>query len=226
MSSRRDGTGPVSGLAIDRSSTTDRVAAALRASLFEGRLRPGTPLREAELAASFDVSRGTVREALRVLVAENLLTRLPNRGVAVRMINAADVEDLYRARLVLESGAVAAARPHELEGLRGALETYQTAAATGEPTLVNDAHIGFHAAVIDLAGSARLSALGAALLADMRLALAAAERQIGDAAEQVVRHRRLFDLLAAGRTTAALAEVEAHLGGAAGPLVEALARGS
>jgi DNA-binding GntR family transcriptional regulator len=218
--------GPLGGLHIERSSITDRVAAALRASLFDGRLRPGTPLREAELAASFDVSRGTVREALRVLVAENLLTRLPNKGVAVRVLHADDVEDLYRARLVLESGAVAAARPDGLEALRRALGAYEAAVAAGEPAQVNETHIGFHTAVVSLAGSARLSALGQALLADLRLVLAAAEREIGDAAEQLVRHRRLFDLIAAGETSAAQAEIEAHLGGAAGPLVEALARGS
>ena len=62
--------------AIDRSSTTDRVAGALREMIFAGDLSPGGPLREVTLAESFGVARSTVREALQVLTAEKLLTRL------------------------------------------------------------------------------------------------------------------------------------------------------
>ena len=98
---------------------------ALRTSLFDGRLRPGTPLREVELAGALGVSRSTVREALRTLVAENLLTREPNRGVVVRTLDGADVEDLFRARHVLEAGAVRTARAEQLGRLAAALASYE-----------------------------------------------------------------------------------------------------
>ena len=49
--------------AIDRSSTSERVADALRTMLFAGELIPGEPLREVSLAAGFGVARSTVREA-------------------------------------------------------------------------------------------------------------------------------------------------------------------
>src|SRR5215210_9170663 len=62
---------------IDCSSTSDRVAEAVREMLFAGELAPGEPLREAALAETFDVARSTVREALQVLATEGLVTRFP-----------------------------------------------------------------------------------------------------------------------------------------------------
>lgn len=198
-------------IAIDRSSTTDRVASALREQLFEGRLPPGTPLREADLAAAFGVGRGTVREALRTLVAENLLTRLPHRGVVVRGLEPAELEDLYRARHVLEAGAVGAARREHLPDLHQALVAYEAAVASGRPERSSAAHLAFHQALVGLAGSRRLAELGAALLTDLRLALAVADRQADDAEEQLATHRRLYDLVASGDTATALAELAHHL---------------
>jgi DNA-binding GntR family transcriptional regulator len=196
---------------IDRSSTTDRVATALRQQLFEGRLPPGTPLREADLATALGVGRGTVREALRTLVAEKLLVRLPHRGVVVRGLGPAELEDLYRARHVLEAGAVGAARAEHLPDLHQALLAYESAVASGQPERSSAAHIAFHQALVGLAGSRRLSELGATLLSDLRLALAVADREADDAAEQLVAHRRLYELVAAGDTAGALAELAHHL---------------
>ncbi len=197
--------------AIDRRSTTDQVAGSLRRQLFDGHLTPGTPLREVDLATAFGVSRSTVREALRTLVAEGLLTRAPNRGVVVRVVSPVELEDLQRARHVLETGAVSAARPAQLSALSDALASYEAAVGTGAPEAVHAAHIAFHQAVVGLAGSDRLSRLGAALLSDLRLALAAADRAADDAAHQLVEHRHLHDLIAAGDTVAALEELSRHL---------------
>lgn len=84
---------------IDRSSTTDRVAGALREMLFSGDLAPGEPLREVSLADSFHVARSTVREALQVLTAEGLLTREPNKGATVTALSEHDIAEIFEARL-------------------------------------------------------------------------------------------------------------------------------
>ena len=78
---------------IDRSSTTEKVAAALRDMLFAGDLLPGTPLREITLADSFGVARSTVREALSVLAAEGLVHKAPNRGVTVTHLTERDLAE-------------------------------------------------------------------------------------------------------------------------------------
>jgi DNA-binding GntR family transcriptional regulator len=199
-------------LSFDRASTTERAAAALRVAIFEGRIAPGTPLREADLVTSLGVARSTVREALRILVAENVLSRHPNRGVAVRVLDPADLADITAARRVLELGAVAVARPEQVTTLRHALDAYEVAVAAGSARAITDAHLSFHEEIVGLAGSARLHDLGRALLTDLRLHFAAAEHRAQDAAEQLGQHRRLYRLIASGDRDGAMAEIDDHLG--------------
>src|SRR5512139_296371 len=114
---------------IDRSSTTDRVADALREMLFAGDPAPGEPLRETALAEAFGVARSTVREALQALAAEGLVTRYPNRGVVVTELADHDIEEIYGARLVLESaGLRAGVHGADLGPVVAALEVYSAAA--------------------------------------------------------------------------------------------------
>jgi DNA-binding GntR family transcriptional regulator len=70
------------------------------------KIRPGERINELELAETFSVSRTPLREALNRLVAENLLTFVPNRGFFVRELNSQDVFDLYELRRMLEVSAL------------------------------------------------------------------------------------------------------------------------
>jgi DNA-binding GntR family transcriptional regulator len=70
------------------------------------KILPGERVNELELAEVFSVSRTPLREALNRLVAENLLTFVPNRGFFVRELNSQDVFDLYELRRVLEVSAL------------------------------------------------------------------------------------------------------------------------
>src|SRR5215471_17284471 len=76
---------------IDRTSTAERVADALRDLITQGDLPAGTPLREQQLVGSLDVSRNTLREAFRLLGRERLVDYTLHRGVAVREVDEADV---------------------------------------------------------------------------------------------------------------------------------------
>lgn len=69
-------------------------------------IRPGERVNELELAEKFSVSRTPLREALNRLVAENLLSFVPNRGFYVRQLDRQDVFDLYELRNSIESAAV------------------------------------------------------------------------------------------------------------------------
>jgi DNA-binding GntR family transcriptional regulator len=69
-------------------------------------IRPGERVNELELAERFNVSRTPLREALNRLVAESLLSFVPNRGFFVRRLERQDVFDLYELRRSLESAAV------------------------------------------------------------------------------------------------------------------------
>ena len=74
----------------------------IRQRVYNGEYRPGERLVERDLASDFGVSRLPVREALRTLRQEGLLTELPKRGIAVRSLERKDVEELFDVREALE----------------------------------------------------------------------------------------------------------------------------
>ncbi len=207
--------------AIDRSSTTDRVAGALRDMLFAGDLSPGEPLREVSLAEGFGVARSTVREALQVLSGEGLVTRYPNRGVVVTELSEHDIGEIFEARLVLESAGVrAGAAGADLTPVAAALATYAEAAQADDQVVATHAHLEFHTSLVALLGNARLVAGADVLTADLRLALASVERARRNARSQVADHRRLLTLMRSGDPDSALAELERHLRAAAVSVTE------
>ena len=92
---------------LDRSTLRERALDALRAAIMSGSYRPGDHLGEVELATHLGVSRGTVREALRHLQQEGLVTA-GNRGMLrVSTVSPKEVRELFRVRAALEGLAVA-----------------------------------------------------------------------------------------------------------------------
>src|SRR5690606_23013631 len=90
---------------VERLSTVDHIAIELRKAIFSGGLPVGRSLGEVEMAAQLGVSRSPLREAAQRLVQEGLLVAIPGRGLSVPEITGAQVEDLYEARLAIESQA-------------------------------------------------------------------------------------------------------------------------
>ena len=82
------------------------IVATLKERIVSWRYPPEYRLTEEGLSREFNVSRSPVREALRVLAANGLVKRMPNRGYAVRQVNLREVEEIYEVRLALELYAV------------------------------------------------------------------------------------------------------------------------
>jgi DNA-binding GntR family transcriptional regulator len=208
--------GPLTGLgaAIERQSTTEQAAAALRDAILSGKLPPGTPLREAALAAELGVSRNTVREAARLLGSESLVRHQMNRGIVVAEITAADVRDIYAARAAIETAAAEALTAHRdpaiyqrLESLVGQIED---AFARGDAAGVLDADRLFHATLVAAARSPRLSGFHTRLQQEQRLALSLAERSSHALGRTADDHRALLDALR-GTPAEAKAQVSTHI---------------
>lgn len=83
-------------------SLTESVANALRSGITAGRLKPGERLVEADLAARMQISRAPVREALRQLEFEGLVTGRPRRGYVVRELSPAELMEIYDLRVLVE----------------------------------------------------------------------------------------------------------------------------
>jgi DNA-binding GntR family transcriptional regulator len=87
-------------------SAADGVVEHLRTAILDGRIGPGHRLAETALVDQLDVSRNTLREAFRVLAHERLVEHIANRGVFVRRLTTKEARDVYRARRILECGAL------------------------------------------------------------------------------------------------------------------------
>lgn len=84
----------------------EQVTELVRGAILDQRLRPGDRLIERELVENLGVSRATVREVIRELAAEGLVTVVPQRGAEVTRLSAADAADIYEMRAALEALAV------------------------------------------------------------------------------------------------------------------------
>ncbi|HZW04528.1 MAG TPA: GntR family transcriptional regulator [Anaerolineaceae bacterium] len=134
-----------------------QVYEAIHDSIICGRIHPGDPLRQAELAGELGVSARTVREAFSRLVAEGLAEYEPHRGVRVKRFTIADQEALYRMRSAIEGMAFEAAAsrisPEELDYLR---EIVDLASQDTDPESVRTArHYNqeFHWTIIRASGN-------------------------------------------------------------------------
>lgn len=89
----------------------DALVETLRDEIIRGDLVPGQYLRLEEIAPRFDVSTMPVREALRDLAAEGLVTVFPHRGAMVTQLSADELQDIYDIRVTLEEMATRLAVP-------------------------------------------------------------------------------------------------------------------
>lgn len=89
-----------------------RIAAELREAILAGEYAPGTRIRQEDLAGRHGASRLPVREALRMLEAEGLLTLVANTGAWVTKLTLADCEELYRIRERIEPLLLSYSVPH------------------------------------------------------------------------------------------------------------------
>lgn len=92
-------------------SRVDSAYNQLRKAIIDGEYPPGAPLRHSELTDAFGVSLIPIREAIRKLEVERLVTSIPNRGAWVAPISLEDVRDVYDTRVVLEVEALRRAWP-------------------------------------------------------------------------------------------------------------------
>jgi DNA-binding GntR family transcriptional regulator len=167
--------GDISPRSIARTSTAEEVADALREQILIGELAPGARLPEIPLAAAFQVSRNTLRDAFRLLGREGLVEHKPHRGGFVAQLDEADVHDLYRIRRLLEVEGVRAVRsasPAARERLRRQLVLLERAAMAGSWRDSVDHDLAFHAHVAGLLESPRVDAFFATIAAQLRFGIA------------------------------------------------------
>ncbi|MER7563688.1 GntR family transcriptional regulator [Streptomyces sp. NPDC048523] len=141
-----------------RRGLADEVADRIREAIFNGAYAPGEQLREVELSGELGVSRGPVREALRLLEREGLVHCAWHRGTTVTTLSAEDVAELDSLRGALEDLAVRQVIAHASdEDLASIAKTADMMERAGDAHEMVRLDIAFHDAVFAAAGHRRLA---------------------------------------------------------------------
>lgn len=189
------------------------MAERLRSEIRQGILRPGTHLRQDEVAQRLGVSTTPVREAFQVLQAEGLLTMDPHRGVVVFQPTADDVREYYEIREQLETLAIEKAiKALRDDGPIKELELLlERMRSVDDDTLFIELNDRFHARMYELSGSRRLCAI----IGNLRMATSAyvhmfihATRRSGRADEE---HREILEALRTRDVNRARRAVRRHI---------------
>jgi DNA-binding GntR family transcriptional regulator len=131
-----------------RKSLREKVYESLRKSILHGKMKPGQHLIEEQLAGHVGISRTPVREALHKLERDELVTRLPKGGFAVREFTKEDVEEIFGIRSALESYAAYLATlhmaPDKISILEKKLNESEDALEKGDDNKVVQLNTEFH----------------------------------------------------------------------------------
>ncbi|MDH6297684.1 transcriptional regulator, GntR family [Agrobacterium fabrum] len=204
----------------------DRLAKGIRTLLISGELAPGQRLSEAAFSERFDVSRNSLREAFRLLTKDGLLRHEANRGVFVAVPTMSSVIDIYRVRRMVECGALRQAwhKHPAIKAMRAAVEDAKIRREEADWLGVGSANMKFHAAVVDLQDSARISDFYERIAAELRLCFGLLKDPEQLHSPFVDMNSKILSLMEEGKAQEAGSEMEIYLNLSERTVLKALER--
>ena len=135
----------------------DVVFNTLRQAILTGELKPGERLMEIHLANKLGVSRTPIREAIRKLELEGLVTMIPRRGAEVAQITEKSMNDVLEVRRAMDALCVELAcdriTPEELQDLKKACDTFEAAVKTDDIKQIAQADVALHDIIVQATGN-------------------------------------------------------------------------
>ena len=194
----------------------EEVAELLRQRIFkatQGDMEPGAWIDELKLAAEYGISRTPLREAIKVLATEGLVTMKLRRGAYVTEVNDKDLRDVFHLMAVLEADAAAAAATlatdaqlQELEALHQQLEK-----STKDRVKFFSINEAFHLKLLEVANNRWREQIVADLRKVMKLNRAQSLLKAGRIEESLAEHRAVMAALKNRNVTAAQTAMRAHI---------------
>lgn len=210
-------------LRLEKTSLREQALGALRRAISTGELAPGTHLVETDLSEAMQISRGTLREAMRQLQQEGLITSGARGRMSVRHLDAKEIRDIFDVRSALEAQAARtlAALPDRSAVGAELREAVDNMDKRSDDDLDNriESDLNFHRTMCRLAGNETLLHLWSSLEGSIRMSImfAGVDRALKNMDSK--RHLEIVDAIEAGDADAAAATVAAHMSGAAEVLV-------
>ena len=187
----------MSALTLTPRALYEEVAEQLRQRIFRRELEPGSWIDELKIAEEFGISRTPLREALKVLAAEGLVTMKVRRGAYVTEMSEKDLRDVYHLLSLLESDAAGVvaerATPEQQQTLRDLHAELESAAGNREAFFsVNER---FHMALLDMADNRWRSQMVADLRKVMKLNRHNSLFKQGRIEDSLSEHRAILDAM-------------------------------
>jgi len=194
----------------------EEVAELLRQRIYNRELEPGTWIDELKIAVDYGISRTPLREALKVLAAEGLVTMKVRRGAYVTEVNEKDLSDVYHLLGLLESDAAAVvaqkATPEQLAELQALHDALTRAARKGKQDVRAFFEINerFHMRLLDIADNRWRNQMVADLRKVMKLNRQHSLLKSGRIHESLQEHQAIMDALTARQPSLATQKMLEH----------------
>ena len=200
---------------LEKTNLRQQALAALRRAITTGELAPGTHLVETDLSERLQISRGTLREAMRQLQQEGLISSGARGRLAVRHLDTADVRDIFEVRSALESLAARtlADRNDRDKAVRELEQHIQQMEAASDGSLEEriQADLDFHHALCTLTGNRTLVHSWKSLEGSIRMSImyAGVDQAISNMSAH--RHAGIVEAIKTGDPSTAIHAVEEHM---------------
>lgn len=210
------GMGIAESLRVERAPAPirSRVLDNLRQAILDHKLAPGQRLIERELVELTGVSRTSIREALRELAAEGLVTTIPNKGTIVAQVTVEEARQLYRVRSALEALAgrlfVENATDAQRRALTNAFRAVERAATKG-PIVWLAAKDNFYDVLFEGGGNDALRSIAGTLHARINLLRSLSLTRPGRATESMAELAEIVAAIAANDADAAAKACSQHV---------------
>lgn len=193
----------------------DVVFDTLRKAILTGELKPGERLMEIHLANKLGVSRTPIREALRKLELEGLVTMIPRRGAEVAQITEKSMNDVLEVRRALDVLCIELAceriSQEEMEELKQACERFEEAVKTKDIKIIATADVDFHDIIIKATGNQRLIQLIHNLSEQMYRYRFEYIKDGSQHERLIVEHRDIYDNIVAKNKISSAKAAEIHI---------------
>lgn len=209
----------------DGLDTAARVASELREQIMTGVLSPGVRLKDSWLAEHYGVSRNTLRDALRQLESDGLVTSKRNAGYTVRRLTEEDAHDIYNVRHILESAGIdlsVAADRGDMSRFNNYVALSSQAAAAKRWSDLGTDSLRLHQGIVELIGSPQINTFFSNILAQLRLVFAVMQDEAAFQIQWVERDVELVALLTSGNRRQAQLELRQYLLDSEGQIIDAI----
>jgi DNA-binding GntR family transcriptional regulator len=197
---------------LSRRALYEDVAERLRSQIFARELEPGSWVDETKLAADYGISRTPMREALKVLAVEGLVTMKPRRGAYVAEMSRDDVAQVYHLLALLESDAAGEvarrANDEQLQRLEQLHERLEKHSRQRDAFFATNEQ--FHMALLDIAGNRWRTQIVTDLRKVMKLNRHHSLFRQGRLADSLAEHRALMAALRSRSAAKATALMREH----------------